>query len=258
MPEDKKISGTDHVDRESVYMDWKSGMKRKDIAEKYQIKVDTLKSWIARDFKKREDEPSPKEGAPQKEKGVPKKKKGAPKRNKNAVGNKGNPQPRNQNNFKHGAFSSIYWDTLNEEELLLLENMSYDEEQELENQIALLTIREHRLLQQIKRYKDQQSPLDVEQHLESTTEEQEQLIISKISTFEAVSKLESALTQVQGKKTKCIESLHKIRKDKLEYEEKQKSLALVENTENDDVSLDISRLSTEELKELESIFHKYE
>lgn len=241
MADELKPSGTDHVDREKVYEDWKSGMKRKAIAEKHEMKEETVKSWIARDFKKRGEGTPKKKGAPTKKKGTPPKDKGtpppkkmgAPKGNKNAVGNKGKPQPRNNNNYKHGAYSSVYWDTLDAEEIALLESLSYDEEVELESQIGLLTIRERRLLQQIKIFKEKEGGLTInsvtlrdltiqgnaesdngKKHVEKTTR--------TIATLDVILKLEATLTQVQAKKTKCLESLHKIRSDRADREEKAK------------------------------------
>lgn len=65
-------------------------MKRKDIAIKYGVSVNTVKSWKTRHWNKEEDAP-------------PKVKKGAPLKNKNAKGH-GAPK-RNKNAEKHGFFS---------------------------------------------------------------------------------------------------------------------------------------------------------
>lgn len=234
--------------KELAFQDWAKGVKPKEISEKHDIKDSTLRSWICRDFKKR---------VATKEKNVATKKAkgGAPKGNKNAVGNKGKPQPRNQNNLRHGAFSTIYWDSLAEEELELLNSLSYDEETELENQIALLTIRERRLMVNIKKFKDlqnQQNLFDEEKELKSTVQEGEDLKTSQISTFDAILKLETTLTGVQAKKTKALETLHKIRVEKWEREEKAK-LLLHESGGVEDNTLELATLSLEELKKIEDI-----
>lgn len=75
---------------ELAYEDYLSGMKRKDIAIKYGVSVNTVKSWKTRHWNKKEDAP-------------PKVKKGAPLKNKNAKGH-GAPK-RNKNAEKHGFFS---------------------------------------------------------------------------------------------------------------------------------------------------------
>ena len=75
---------------ELAYEDYLSGMKRKDIAIKYGVSVNTVKSWKTRHWNKEGDAP-------------PKVKKGAPLKNKNAKGH-GAPK-RNKNAEKHGFFS---------------------------------------------------------------------------------------------------------------------------------------------------------
>lgn len=76
---------------ELAYEDYKAGMKRKDIAQKYNVSINTVKSWKQRHWNK-------KEGAP------PKRKKGAPLKNKNASGRTPK-KDENQNARKHGFFS---------------------------------------------------------------------------------------------------------------------------------------------------------
>lgn len=66
-------------------------MKRKDIAQKYNVSINTVKSWKQRHWNK-------KEGAP------PKRKKGAPLKNKNASGRTPK-KDENQNARKHGFFA---------------------------------------------------------------------------------------------------------------------------------------------------------
>ncbi|OQM47525.1 hypothetical protein B6A27_00325 [Anoxybacillus sp. UARK-01] len=86
-----------HIQAEKDYV---KGMKYKDIAEKYGVSLNTVKSWKKRYGWTRE------KGA-HKEKGVhTKNKRGAPIGNINAKGNKGGAAPKgNQNALKHGFFS---------------------------------------------------------------------------------------------------------------------------------------------------------
>ncbi|AHC18885.1 phage terminase small subunit [Paenibacillus polymyxa] len=78
--------------------DYQRGMKYKDIAEKYDVSINTVKSWKQRHGWKRQ------KGAPS-EKGVHTKKPGAPVGNRNAVGNKGGAPPAgNSNAVTHGLF----------------------------------------------------------------------------------------------------------------------------------------------------------
>jgi uncharacterized protein YjcR len=82
-----------HVNAEKDYV---KGMKYKDIADKYEVSINTVKSW------KRRHEWSREKGAP-KNKGVHTKRKGAPKGNINAKGH-GAPS-KNTNALKHGLFA---------------------------------------------------------------------------------------------------------------------------------------------------------
>ncbi|GED03077.1 phage terminase small subunit [Bacillus atrophaeus] len=92
--------------------DYVKGMKYKELAEKYGVSVNTIKSWKQRHGWER------KKGAPI-EKSVHTKKGGQP-GNKNALGNKGGAAPaRNQNASTHGFFSKY----LPEETLSIMEEI---------------------------------------------------------------------------------------------------------------------------------------
>lgn len=99
--------------RKKAKQDYLEGMKQKDIADKYNISINTLKSWIKR-YKWSEEKRN------YNNKGAPKKKKGAPLNNVNAIGNSGGAAPiGNLNAIKHGAHQSIYADMLGTEEQIL-------------------------------------------------------------------------------------------------------------------------------------------
>ncbi|MBT2661934.1 phage terminase small subunit [Bacillus sp. ISL-45] len=81
--------------------DYDEGMKYKDIAEKYEVSINTVKSWKKRYGWNRD------RGAPS-EKSVHTKKRGAPKGNINAKGNSGGAAPKgNQNAMTHGFYSKF-------------------------------------------------------------------------------------------------------------------------------------------------------
>ncbi|PAE66204.1 hypothetical protein CHH85_20295 [Bacillus subtilis] len=83
-----------------AYKDYAKGMKYKDLAEKYGVSVNTIKSWKQRHGWQR------KKGAPFR-KSVHTKKVGAPLGNKNALGNTGGAPQRNKNAMTHGFFSKF-------------------------------------------------------------------------------------------------------------------------------------------------------
>jgi len=92
--------------------DYVKGMKYKDLAEKYGVSVNTIKSWKQRHGWER------KKGAPI-QKGVHTKKPGAPKGNINALGNNGGAPKGNQNAKIHGFYSKY----LPEETLEIMEEI---------------------------------------------------------------------------------------------------------------------------------------
>ena len=94
-----------------AYKDYVKGMKYKDLAEKYGVSVNTIKSWKQRHGWERE------KGAPS-EKSVHTKKGGQP-GNKNALGNNGGAPERNRNAVSHGFFSKY----LPEETLSIMEEI---------------------------------------------------------------------------------------------------------------------------------------
>ena len=81
------------IDKEQVKADYLNGMKQKELIQKYNIPLNTLKSWIKRYHWSEEKKGAPKKG-----------KKGAPLNNKNAVGNDGGAPKQNANAVKHGLF----------------------------------------------------------------------------------------------------------------------------------------------------------
>lgn len=80
------------TDKEKAYNDYLKGLKYKEIADKYGVSVNTVKSWKQRNNWQRQ-------------KGAPKTKRGAPFCNDNAVGNHGGGPLRNQKAVTHGLFA---------------------------------------------------------------------------------------------------------------------------------------------------------
>lgn len=92
--------------KDLAYKDYLSGMKYKDIAEKYNVSLNTVKSWKTRNGWNRKEDATNKKVCTQKEKGAHKRKKGGQPGNQNAKGNSGGFAPAgNKNAEKHGFFS---------------------------------------------------------------------------------------------------------------------------------------------------------
>ncbi|MDI7818502.1 phage terminase small subunit [Clostridioides difficile] len=183
------------------------------------------------------------------------KKRGGQIGNKNAVGS-GAPL-RNKNNFKHGIFEQIYFGTLTDKELELIKNKSNDKIYDLELEIDLLTIREHRHMSRIKEYTEKtdgislesvnKRRLEIKGNVLKNGQVQEEMVTRGVSTFEVIQKLEAELTKIQDKKRKCIETLEKMKIDRKKFELENNNLC-----QNESENM-FKELSLEELKRLASL-----
>lgn len=231
--------------RDKGYTLFKKGLKYKEIAEKLGVPESTVKSWATRYWKK---------GKVASEKVASKKKKvatedatsttpkprGAPKGNANGVGNKGGAPPGNQNAVTHGGYSAILFDTLDETEHSMINQMQPNEEQLLMDEINLLTVRERRIMQRIQEY--QKAPVAISSTVRTEhkrvfdSPEDEQLYNERIqekidakerlpgreytthttteASYSIVLKLEEALTRCQAQKQRAIDSLYKLREER--------------------------------------------
>lgn len=136
------------------------GMKYKDIAEKHDVSVNTVKSWKTRYKWDRKGVHT------NNEKVRTQKKIGAPINNKNAVGNSGNKNPKwgnknavghgapanNKNAMTHGLYATVVYEHLSDEDRRLFDLSQDIEGQEQELQVARFKLaklmqdqKEHRL-----------------------------------------------------------------------------------------------------------------
>ena len=198
-----------------VKKDYLEGLKQKEICTKYDISINTLKSWIKR--YKWVDE--------KRNKGAPKNKRGAPfddcsnmsedsKKHKSRLNKSSYPlqaRPGNKNAVKTGEFETIFFDTLEEDELNLIRNIEVEKKKLLEQEIQLLTVRERRMLKRIELLKEKEMTLvltksGIEKGMDTELNEYE-------ATLGQIQSIEDALTRVQDKKQKAIDSLHKFEID---------------------------------------------
>lgn len=163
------------------------------------------------------------------------------------MGNNGGAPLGNTNALKHGGYSQIYWDTLDEEEQELILTAEQSEEDLLLEQIRLFTVRERRLMKAINKYRqieqgksglavsgvitshqkrsfsddDDEGKAEREQYNALKQEKIEEGKISYLgfdkytqttteAAYNIILRLERELTAVQSKKTKCIEALAKL------------------------------------------------
>jgi uncharacterized protein YjcR len=221
-----------------------------DLAEKYDIKYSTIKSrkqrqgWIKKDAsldasKNKKDASIHKKDASIKNRGAPRGNHnagghGAPKGNKNAVGNQGGPPPGNKNAVTTGEFESIWFDCLTDEEKILCGAINTDTLAQVEEDIRLITLRERRMMERIRRIMDGLTEkerrvlqeLQIQKHPMEVYDEKAgqikviavpvpKMIVTEIRETEYraiddILKLEEALTRVQEKKTRQLALKHTI------------------------------------------------
>lgn len=239
---------------------YRKGFKTAEIADRLGVPAGTVRRWKAeQDWDNQTVQRSGKcsdnerKTSTNNEHKTSTRKQGGQAGNINSVGHKSSSPLRNKHAEKHGAYSRIYWDTLDPEEAELIEDIPKDEEQLLLEQIRLFSIRERRIMQAIKKYRDLKDangrdiPVSIaytqrsehkrvfdgspEEMLEQELEYKE-LIRQKIENKErmpgrdvailthtenkddVILRLERELSGVQSKKTAAIQALAKYRLEK--------------------------------------------
>ena len=249
---------------EKARVDYMAGMKRKDIAEKYGVSINTVDSWKKRHGWSKNG--APQSSAPQKKLGAPfgnqnAKGYGPPLGNQNAVGNNGGPPKGNKNAVTTGEFETIWLDCLDDDEQVMYEKIDTDELVQTEEAIRLLTLRERRMLKRIQDLmnglsekarsvfmvsKDKKEIIQV--YDEKTGKMREISVNKPVMAIESISetecrkiddilKLEEALTRIQDKKTKQLQLKHDLEIDKQKLLIEQQKLEIYK-TKNSSASKD--------------------
>lgn len=216
------------------------GMKLVDIAGKLGVPEGTIRSWKNRGkWEGKSSKKNQRNVAKDETSGnatLQKRKRGGQPSNKNAKGSKGGSAPlRNKNAETHGAYSKIYWDSLYDEELDMIDNMEDAEEFQLIMQLQLFSVREHRLMKRIKKYQELEvanNGLAVKSV--SKTKKAEDIVdfegenvgsgkykkVTETSVTNAeaiinsIMALEAELTKIQRARTKAIEVISQLRLEK--------------------------------------------
>lgn len=249
---------------ERLYLESKGNIKLVEIAEKLGLPDNKVRKWKSLDNWEGKLHPTKAEKSKKKpverstkEKGSvpPKKKVGAPKGNTNAKGHK-NPVPP-PDTTKHGGYSAVYWDVLDEEELGLIEEIPKNEEDLLIEQIQLFSVRERRIMQAINKYRNMDGPVAIaftqrserkrsfdtpedekeyNRRVQEKIDKDERMPGREYGTFtqtdnkdNIIARLESELSNVQSKKTKAIEALSRIHLEKAKLEGDNKGNDIVKS-----------------------------
>lgn len=185
-----------------AYKLYKKGLKLVEIAKKLDVPDGTVRRW------KKTYEWDNERSKKRSERSL---KRGAPVGNKNATG-----PPGNKNAVTTGEFENIFFDTLEEDELNLIKNIEIEKRRLLEQEIQLLTIRERRMLKRIENLKEKDMTIV---SVKSGTEKGMDTELNEYEgTLGQIQNIEEALTRVQDKKQKAIDSLHKFEIDEQKLE----------------------------------------
>lgn len=208
--------------RDDAQKDYEAGLKYKEIAEKYDVSESTVKSWASRYWKKDKVATKKRKKSQPLSKRDATNKRGGQKNNLNAAGSSKSHLGQ-QNALSHGGYSSIYWDTLTDDEKELIETMPQSEEELLIDQLKLLTVNERRLMLAIKKV---QYATDKDGNIQDmivdtaiSTESKNYLGKQFEKTINAehkdnrIIRLQQQLTTVQRAKTKCLDSLFRVHKE---------------------------------------------
>lgn len=217
------------------------GMKLVEIASQLNLPEGTVRSWKNR---YKWDCNVAKE-----KRNVAKRKKGGQPGNQNATG-----PPENKNAVKTGEFEALFFDTLDVDEQKLIQTVQPDKEQLLLQEIQLLTVRERRMLKRIDQLRmlERQDPTSNSDSETvppgmSVTEYSsgiEKGKLTELKKYEGIlgqiQSIEDALTRVQARKQKAIETLHKFGYDdaKLELATMQLEFAMLKQDNVDENTTD--------------------
>lgn len=186
-----------------------SGKKRllKEIAGELQVSEEQIRKWKNQDQWDKVTLPNLKSNVT-----IHRNKGGQP-GNRNASGHGGTGPPGNKNAVTTGEFEALLFDCLEEDEKSLVQSVPNDKEQLLLQEIQLLTVRERRMLKRIEGLredarepgKDKARGMTAVRYRDGSEEDYTEYtgILGQIQS------IEDALTRVQARKQKAIDSMHR-------------------------------------------------
>ncbi len=227
---------------------FESGLKLIEISEKLGVPEGTVRSWKNR-YKWNN-------ATLQKKKRNVARKRGGQPGNKNAEGHGGTGPPGNKNAVKTGEFEALFFDSLDPEEKELIQAVQPNKEQLLLQEIQLLTVRERRMLKRIESLKLLERTSALEENEEELGKAPAGMSVTKyksgvekgkptiLKEYEGIlgqiQSIEDALTRVQARRQRAIETLHKFGYDdaKLELASMQLEFAMLQQDNVDEYTAD--------------------
>lgn len=229
----------------------------REFAERLGVNYKTLRDW------KRIDEWDEAVTPPKKKRGgQPGNKNSAGK--KNAAGSHPGAPLRNKNAEKDGAYSTVFFDALSDEEKNLIEQTPLGSKTALEHEMKILKFRENKILLKIKEYEEQpedslyvSSVLDMrEPRGGQDGAKQTTGMYTKDSAFNRVLKLQEALYKIQGRIAKIADSLRMMEEfgEKIALERERleilrmRATGMVDSPDGEEGTEDLEKIELEDVK----------
>ena len=254
-----------------AYADYQQGWDLEKIATKYEVTVQTVKLWSRKYWRQLDTNngkfPPAATSPTKRPRGAPKgsqnaKGHGAPRGNQNAKGNRGGKGGPFGNTYaeKTGEYTEHLFSKLNAEEVDVFQKLEVDPILQTKQTIRLLTAREYYMLsirdellkQRELAQSESNNQADLYEDVAMTKEKRvgdSRVLIHKEQRFSAkLLAMEEALTRVQEKKLRALESLQRMLNDKVKIEISGPNGKPVQTQQNSDV--DLSRLSKDEITAL--------
>ncbi|WP_102335737.1 phage terminase small subunit [Salimicrobium jeotgali] len=223
--------------------DYIKGLKYKEIAEKHDVSINTVKSWKQRHGWTKE------KGAPS-EKSVHTKKKsvGAPKGSKNALGNRGGSAPKGNNNAgSHGFFRTIFPDddeTLNIVEAIsekspvdmLWENIVIKYTAIARAQKLMYVTDQHDMTKEIKKVKEFADSDETEYEMQFAWDKHATFLTAQSRAMSELRSLIKDFIQLSGQDDQRRLQLEKMRVDIAKSEAEMEKINNSENRQEEDVA----------------------
>lgn len=196
-----------------IYKENNGNIQLKDIAAALGVKEGTVRSWKNRDNWDATLHPNKRNVAKNKKQNRTTKTKDS------RLKKDSYPQlarPGNKNAVRTGEYEKIMFDTLDETEVQLINSIEENKKDLLIKEIQLLTVRERRMLKRIENLKKEQ--LTLVSHTIGEEKGQDTDVQEFEGTLGQIQNIEEALSRVQDKKLKAIDSLHKFELDEYKFE----------------------------------------
>ena len=224
--------------RDKAFQLWlESGKKRqlKDIAVELQVSEEQVRKWKNQDQWDKVTLPNGKGN-------VTKRNKGGQPGNRNAAGHGGTGPPGNKNAVTTGEFETLLFDCLDDEEKRLVASVPSDKQRLLLQEIQLLTVRERRMLKRIEAIKESVESLvsgepadgmTLVSRRDGTEKDKETDLKEYQGKLGQIQAIEEALTRVQARKQRAVESLHKFGFDDSQLQIETRKLELAARARGD-------------------------